>query len=442
MSERKLHLGAFLMESGHHVAAWRSPDVPERAGLDFGLYRRVAHTAERALFDAVFVADSVAVEEGPGAERISRSARFEPLTLLSALAAVTERIGLVATVTATYNEPYHVARKFASLDHLSGGRAGWNLVTSDNASEAGNFGRDQHVGHADRYARAEEFLQVVQGLWDSWEDDAFVNDRDSGLYYRPEGRHVLAHEGEHFKVRGPLNVARSPQGQPVIVQAGASEAGRSLAARSAELVFTAQPTLAAAQAFYADLKGRAEVAGRSRDAIKILPGAYVIVGESRAEAEDKQAALQALIDPAAAVGLVSRMIGNFDLSGYPLDEPLPELPLTDSGQRSRQQLLTSLARDGQLTLRQLAMKVAGGRGHLSVVGSAADVADVLQQWFEQGGADGFNLMPPTLPGGLDDFARLVVPELQRRGLFRTRYEGRTLREHLGLARPAWRGAAA
>ncbi|MEE9477912.1 MAG: NtaA/DmoA family FMN-dependent monooxygenase, partial [Roseateles sp.] len=292
------------------------------------------------------------------------------------------------------------------------------------------------------YARAEEFLQVVQGLWDSWADDAFVNDRPSGLYYRPEARRVLAHEGSHFKVRGPLNVARSPQGQPVIVQAGASEAGRSLAARSAELVFTAQPTLAAAQAFYADLKYRAEAAGRSRNAIKILPGAYVIVGESRAEAEDKQAALQALIDPAAAVGLVSRMIGNFDLSAYPLDEPLPELPLTDSGQRSRQQLLTSLARDGQLTLRQLALKVAGGRGHLSLVGSAADVADQLQAWFEQGGADGFNIMPPTLPGGLDDFARLVVPELQRRGLFRTRYEGRTLRDHLGLARPAWRGVAA
>lgn len=442
MSARQLHLGAFLMESGHHVAAWRSPDVPDRAGLDFGLYRQVAQTAERALFDAVFVADSVAVEEGPGAERISRSARFEPLTLLSALAAVTERIGLVATVTATYNEPYHVARKFASLDQLSGGRAGWNLVTSDNAAEAGNFGRDQHVGHADRYARAEEFLQVVQGLWDSWADDAFVNDRASGLYYRPEARRVLAHEGPHFKVRGPLNVARSPQGQPVIVQAGASEAGRSLAARSAELVFTAQPTLAAAQAFYADLKDRAEAAGRPRDAIKILPGAYVIVGESRAEAEDKQASLQALIDPAAAVGLVSRMIGNFDLSGYPLDEPLPELPLTDSGQRSRQQLLTSLARDGHLTLRQLALKVAGGRGHLSLVGSASDVADALQAWFEQGGADGFNIMPPTLPGGLDDFARLVVPELQRRGLFRTRYEGRTLRDHLGLARPAWRRVAA
>jgi FMN-dependent oxidoreductase (nitrilotriacetate monooxygenase family) len=435
MATRQLHLGAFLMESGHHLAAWRDPGVPERAGLDFGLYRRVAQTAESALFDLVFFADSVAVEEGPGAERFSRSARFEPLTLLSALAAVTDRIGLVGTVTATYNEPYHVARKFASLDHLSGGRSGWNLVTSDNASEAGNFGRDVHVGHADRYARAEEFLRVVRGLWDSWDDDAFINDRASGLYYRPEGRHVLAHEGEHFRVRGPLNVARSPQGQPVVVQAGASEAGRQLAGASAELVFTAQPTLQAAQAFYADLKSRAEVAGRPADAIKILPGVYAVVGESRAEAEDKQAALQALVDPAAAVGLLSRMIGNFDLSGYPLDEPLPELPLTETGQRSRQQLLSGLARDGQLTLRQLALKIAGGRGHLSLVGTASDVADVLQQWFEQGAADGFNVMPPTLPAGLHDFARLVVPELQRRGLFRTRYDGYTLREHLGLRRP-------
>ncbi|MET0348439.1 MAG: LLM class flavin-dependent oxidoreductase [Rhizobacter sp.] len=432
---RRLHLGAFLMESGHHVAAWRDPGVPPRAGLDFGLYRHLARTAEQALFDLVFVADSVAVEEGPGAERLSRSTRFEPLTLLSALAAVTERIGLVATVTATYNEPYHVARKFASLDHLSGGRAGWNLVTSDNAAEAGNFGRARHVGHADRYARAEEFLRVVQGLWDSWDDDAFIDDRAGGLYHRPEARHVLAHEGEHFNVRGPLNVARSPQGQPVIVQAGASEAGRRLAAASAELVFTAQPTLQAAQAFRADLRSRAAALGRPGDAIKVLPGLYAIVAESRAEADDKAAALEALVEPAAAVGVLSRMIGNFDLSGFPLDEPLPELPPTDTGQRSRQLLLGSLAREGGLTLRQLAMKIAGGRGHLSVVGTADDVADVMQHWFEQEGADGFNVMPPTVPAGLDDFARLVVPELQRRGLFRTRYDGHTLRDHLGLARP-------
>eukprot|EP01136_Pigoraptor_vietnamica_P022464 Opistho-1_new@73646 len=426
---RQLHLGAFLMESGHHVAAWRDPAVPPRAGLDLALYQRVARTAERACFDALFLADSVAADEGPGAERMSRSARFEPLTLLAALAASTERIGLIATVTSSYNEPYQVARKFASLEHLSGGRAGWNLVTSDNAAEAGNFGRAEHLGHADRYARAAEFLAVVQALWDSWEDEAFVNDKASGLHYRPEQRHALEHQGAHFAVRGPLNVARSPQGQPVIVQAGSSEAGRALAAASAELVFTAQPTLAAAQAFYADLKYRTAAAGRDPAALKVMPGVFAIVGESRAEAEDRQAALQALVHPQAGVALVSRMIGNFDLSAYPLDEPLPELPETQTGQRSRQQLLSSLARDGQLTLRQLANKIAGGRGHLSLVGTASDIADELQAWFEGGAADGFNVMPHTLPEGLDAFCRRVVPELQRRGLFRKAYEGQTLRGH-------------
>ncbi|MCD2341128.1 LLM class flavin-dependent oxidoreductase [Ideonella azotifigens] len=426
------------MESGHHVAAWRASSVPPRAGLDFALYRQLARTAEAACFDAIFVADSVAADEGPGAERMSRSARFEPLTLLSALAAVTERIGLIATATSSYNEPYTVARQFASLEHLSGGRAGWNLVTSDNAAEAGNFGRAEHIAHEDRYARAREFLQVVLALWDSWGDDAFVNDKATGLHHDPAQRHELNHRGEHFAVRGPLNVARSPQGRPVLVQAGASEAGRALAAASAELVFTAQPNRAAGQAFYADLKARAAAFGRAPEALKVMPGVFAVVGESRAEAQEKHEALQALVHPEAGVALVSRMIGNFDLSGYPLDEPLPELPETSTGQRSRQQLLSSLARDGQLTLRQLALKIAGGRGHLSVVGTAADVADVLQDWFEAGAADGFNLMPPTVPAGLDDFARLVVPELQRRGLFRQRYEGRTLREHLGLAWPAHR----
>lgn len=439
---RQLHLGAFLMESGHHVAAWRDPGVPPHAGLDLNVYRHIARTAEAACFDALFIADSVATEDGPGAERLSRSARFEPLTLLSALAAITERIGLVGTVTTSYNEPYHVARKFASLDHLSGGRFGWNLVTSDHAGEAANFGREEHLSHAARYERAEEFLKVVQGLWDSWEDDALLNDKASGVYFDPSKQHVLNHRGRHFAVRGPLNVARSPQGQPVIVQAGSSEAGRALAGASAEMIFTAQPHLAAAQAFYRDLKRRAVEAGRSPDALAIMPGAFVVVAPTRAEAEDKYAALQALVAPEAAVGLVSRMIGNFDLSRYPLDEPLPELPLTQSGQRSRQQLLTDLAQGENLTLRQLGLKIAGGRGHLSLVGTPSEVADTLQHWFESGAADGFNIMPPTLPGGLDDFATWVVPELQRRGLFRQRYEGRTLREHLGLSRPAHRPAHA
>ncbi|WP_431262471.1 LLM class flavin-dependent oxidoreductase [Roseateles chitinivorans] len=435
---RRMHLGAFLLESGHHVAAWRHSDVPPRAGIDLALYQHLAREAEAACLDAIFLADSVATEDGPGAERLSRSSRFEPLTLLSALAAGTSRIGLVSTVTTSYNEPYTVARQLASLDQLSGGRMGWNLVTSDNANEAGNFGRDAHLAHGDRYRRAEEFLDVVQGLWDSWDDDALIDDRGRGLYYDPARRHVLDHRGEHFRVRGPLNVPRSPQGQPVIVQAGASEPGRQLAAASAELVFTAQPTRERAQAFYADLKSRAQAAGRARESLKILPGAYVVVAPTRAEAEDRQAELQSLVHRDTALGLLSRMIGNIDLRGLDWDAPLPELPLTDSGQRSRQQLLTQLGSDGGLTLGQLAMKIAGGRGHLSVIGSVSEVADVLQDWFEHDAADGFNLMPPLLPTGFEAITRLLVPELQRRGLFRTRYEGSTLREHLGLTRPVHR----
>jgi N-acetyl-S-(2-succino)cysteine monooxygenase len=440
-SDRRMHLGAFLLESGHHVASWRHPDVPRAAGLDLALYQRLAREAEAAGLDAIFLADSVATEDGPGAERFSRSTRFEPITLLSALAASTERIGLVSTVTTSYHEPYSVARQLASLDQLSGGRVGWNVVTSDNAGEAGNFGREHHLGHGDRYARASEFLRVVQGLWDSWEDDALLDDRSGGRFYDPAKRHELQHRGAHFRVRGPLNVARSPQGQPVIVQAGSSEAGRQLAAASAELVFTAQASLASAQAFYADLKARTEAAGRSRDALRILPGAYIVVAPTRAEAQDRQAQLQSLVHREAALGLLSRMIGNIDLRGYDWDQPLPPLPLTDSGQRSRQQLLTQLGADRGLTLGELATAVTGGRGHLSLVGSAVEVADVLQAWFESGAADGFNLMAPVLPTGFEAITRLLVPELRRRGLVRERYEGRTLREHLGLPRPAHRRPA-
>jgi len=354
------------------------------------------------------------------------------LTLLSALSVVTERIGLISTVTTSYNEPYHVARKFASLDHLSGGRAGWNLVTSDAAAEAGNFGRDEHIGHAERYSRAREFHQVVTGLWDSWSADAFVRDKASGQYYDPAGRRELNHVGEHFKVKGPLNVARSPQGRPVVVQAGSSEAGRALAARTADVIFTAQPSLTAAQAFYADLKNRAATFGRGADELKIMPGVFVVVGETQALAQAKFEAFQDLVQPEVGVALLGRMLGNFDLSGYPLDGPLPELPLTDSGQRSRQQLLSELAEREHLNLAQLGRRIAGGRGHFSLIGTAAQIADQLQLWFQNGAADGFNVLVPHLPGGLEDFARQVVPELQRRGLFRTHYTGTTLREHLGL----------
>ncbi|OOW72167.1 nitrilotriacetate monooxygenase [Xanthomonas axonopodis pv. melhusii] len=431
---RQLSLGAFLMATGHHVAAWRHPQASADT-LVFDHYREMVRIAEAAKFDAVFVADSLAAAGGPVASRMARSSLFEPLTLLSALAVVSERIGLIATMTTSYNEPYHVARKFASLDHLSGGRAGWNLVTSDAADEALNFNRDAHYVHAERYARAREFQQVVAGLWDSWDDDAFIADKAAGLHHDPARAHVLDHRGTHFQVRGPLNIARAPQGHPVLVQAGSSEPGRALAAETAEVVFTAQSSLAKAQAFYADLKGRLDQFGRPRDALKVLPGVFIVVGQTQAEAQEKFEQFQDLVEPAVGIALLSRMLGNFDLSAYPPDGPLPDLPLTETGQRSRQQLFTELAGQEQLSIAQLGRRIAGGRGHYSLIGTPTRIADELQAWFEQGAADGFNVLVPHLPGGLADVAAHVVPELQRRGLFRREYAGRTLRDHLGLQRP-------
>jgi N-acetyl-S-(2-succino)cysteine monooxygenase len=437
-SKRQIKLGAFIPPNGHHIAAWRHPSANANGGHDFQHYKQIAQAAEAAKFDAVFLADSAAVWGGD-ADRdtlahSARGANFEPLTLLSALSAVTENIGLVATVTTTYNEPYHVARKFASLDHLSGGRAGWNLVTSANAAEAQNFGLDAHVEHGRRYERAEEFIDVVTGLWDSWEDDAFIRDTESGQYFHPEKLHILNHKGKHFSVRGPLNVARSPQGQPVRVQAGSSEPGKELAARTAEVVFTAHQTTADAQAFYADLKGRLAKYGRHPDQLKIFPGIFPVVAPTQAEAEAKFESIQNLTHPKVGLQLLSSMIGGFDLSHYDIDGPLPELPQSNLG-KSRQALLLDLARRENLTIRQLYLRIAGARGHKQIVGTPQSIADLLQEWFENGAADGFNIMPPTLPGGLTDFIALVIPELRRRGLFRTEYEGKTLRENLGLARP-------
>jgi len=419
---KQMSLCAFLLRHGHHVAAWRHPQT-DLASPPFAVYRDLVRKAERAALDAVFFADSVALTGAPS---------LEPITLLSALAAVTERIGLIATATTTYNEPYHVARLFASLDSISNGRAGWNLVTSDNAAEAANFGRDRHVEHGRRYARAREFHAVVDGLWNSWEEGAFVNDKAAGRLLDPARVRTLQHRGEHFAVAGPLNVPPSPQGRPIVVQAGSSEPGRELAAATADVVFTAQPSLASAQAFYRDMKERVARQGRAPDSLRITPGIFAVVGRSEGEAQDKFGTLQSLIEPKAGLALLGRMIGNFDLSGYPLDGPLPELPETTDGQRSRQQLLTQLAQGENLTIRQLYERIAGGRGHLTVVGTAAQVADQMQLWFENEAADGFNLMPPTLPGGLDDLLDLVVPELQRRGLFRKAYDSTTLRGHLKL----------
>jgi FMN-dependent oxidoreductase (nitrilotriacetate monooxygenase family) len=429
----QLHLGAFLANSGHHVAAWRHPAAQADASLDFAHFKHLAQVAERGKFDALFIADVVALW-GHHLDALSRTARaehFEPLTLLAALAAVTERIGLIATATTTYNEPYHIARKFASLDHLSKGRAGWNLVTSVVSDEAWNFGRDNHVEHAKRYQRAEEFHDVVKGLWDSWEDDAFVRDKDSGRYFTPQKLHVLNHQGEHFKVRGPLNVARPPQGHPVLVQAGASKDGQRLAARVAEVIFVAHHDLDTAKDFYLKIKAQAAEFGRGQDAIKILPGITPFVGDSREEAQERFEELQALIDPVVGLRLLADTLGDdIDLGGYDLDGPLPETPAGQRGSRRDQTL--ALARRENLSIRQLYLRLAAAN---PVVGTAVEIADVFEHWFQARACDGFNVFFPVFPQSLEQFVERVIPELQRRGLFRRDYSGHSLREHLGLSRP-------
>ncbi|MVV48112.1 LLM class flavin-dependent oxidoreductase [Pseudomonas sp. PB120] len=435
MKQAQMSLGAFLMSSGHHLAAWRHPRAWSGGGLDFQHFKKLTVSAERGKFDAIFFADNLALMGSPELGQYTTAGDvFDPLVLLSGLAAVTERIGLVSTVSTSYNEPYLLARKFASLDHLSGGRSGWNLVTSATDLEALNFGREQHFEHGDRYARAEEFIDVVTGLWDSYEDEAFVRDKASGVFFQPDKLHVLNHKGEHYRVRGPLNIPRTPQGYPVLIQAGSSEPGKALAARTAEVVFTAQQTLGNAQAFYADVKGRLAGYGRRPDQLKIMPGISPVIGRTQAEAEDKYQQLQDLVEPRVGLGLLAGMAGGFDLSGYDLDGPLPELPLSNSMQ-SRQALFIDLARRENLSIRQLYLKIAGARGHHTVIGTPKTIADTLEQWFVEQAADGFNIMPPFLPEGLDDFVEGVVPLLQQRGLFRQEYSGTTLREHLGLERP-------
>jgi len=432
---RKLRLGLSMRGIGYHCGAWRHPGVPAGGARDFRHFLRVAQTAERGLFDMVFLADGIGIrgkDEPPGALcRSDQNAELEPLTLLSALAPMTKHVGLVATASTTYNEPYHVARKFGSLDHISGGRAGWNVVTSWSDAEALNFGRESQMAYADRYERAMEFVQVVLGLWDTWEADAFVEDKASGVFYDPARLHVLAHRGKHFAVRGPLSVSRTPQGRPVIVQAGASEQGREIAAATADIVFSAEQDLDKARDYYASIKGRLPKYGRSEDSLLILPGLVPIVGRTRAEAQAKLDELQDLIDP--LVGL-SQLTGNFgDLSAYPLDGPVPD-PV-DPKLRSRAQVMLEVARRGNLSIRELYKAVAAGRGHRTVIGTPADIADAMEEWQQARAADGFNIIPSHLPVALDDFIELVVPELQRRGLFRTAYEGATFRANLGLPEP-------
>ncbi len=439
---RQMALALLASGTGSHVASWLHPATTPTGGTDMGHYRRLAQVAEEGKFDLIFIADTPAART----EMLQAYARFplfmnvfEPVTLLSALAGATSRIGLGGTVSTSFSEPYNVARQFASLDHISGGRAGWNVVTSANDFAARNFGHAALAPHADRYARAQEFVSVVQALWDSWEDDAFIRDRGQGLFFDPAKQHAVHHKGPHFAVDGALNIERAPQGQPVIIQAGASETGKEFAAETAEVVFASNTAIDRSRAFYADLKGRMAKYGRPPDALKVLAGLPVIVGETDAQAADKYAALQGLIHP--DVGrLRLGMDLEVDLSDLPLDEPIPEdrIPRTANLHKMYFDRIVEMIRTERLTLRQLYMRYE--RGNKTLCGSVATIADHMQAWLEAGACDGFMLTFPTLPDGLEAFVAAVVPELQRRGVFRQDYAGTTLRDHLGLARPANRHA--
>lgn len=431
---KQLHLGAFMRPVTIHTGAWRYPGADPAANFNFPLIKRMTKTLEQARFDAFFMADHLSVLNMP-VEALKRShtvTSFEPFTLLSTLAACTDHIGLMATASTTYDEPYHIARRFASLDHISGGRAGWNIVTTSNPQSAWNFGRDEHMEHDERYVRAREFYDVVTGLWDSWADDAFIRDVESGIFFDPEKLHILNHKGKYFSVRGPLNIGRPVQGWPVIIQAGASEAGRQLAAETAEVVFGSSSTLQSAQSFFADIKGRMEKVGRERDHLKILPAAFVVVGDTVEQAREIRLELDSKVHYESGIASLSVALG-VDASEFDPDKALPEIPETNASRSSRIHAI-ELAERENLTVRQLARRLGGYAG-LAFVGTAKTIADEMQHWLESEGSDGFNMMFPYVPGGLDEFVAKVIPELQRRGIFRREYEGRTLRENLGLPRP-------
>ena len=441
-STRQMKLGMFYWPCGHHIAAWRHPDgVPDSAS-DLAHLIELAKLAERGLFDMFFMADTVTFWRGTldAMARDSYGAWIEPFTLMCALSQHTKHIGLVCTSTTTYDQPYLVARRFASLDLVSGGRAGWNLVTSANKFEADSFGFDEHMEKAERYRRAREFAHVVRGLWNSWGEDVFVRDKESGVYFDRDKLDVLEHEGSFFRVRGPINVPPSPQGEPVMVQAGASDDGRELAAATAEVIFGAQQTLEGAQEFYADVKGRMPAYGRDPDDLKIMPGLLVCVGDTHDDAVRKYQALQDLIDPATGMELLSKRL-DFDLSGYPIDGPLPDIAATKTVS-TRMNMFVEIARRENLTIRDLYRRVAGARGHYEIIGSPEEIVDMMEEWVAEDACDGFNVMPPVFPSSLHDFIDMVVPELQRRGLYRTEYTGTTLRDNLGLTRPPWRSSQA
>lgn len=431
---RQMLLNAFLMSTGHHEASWRLPESDPVANLDVHHYVALARTAERGLMDSVFFADSPALWGDVGRRP---SGSLEPTVLLAAMAMATERVGLIATASTTYNEPFNLARRFASLDHLSGGRAGWNIVTTATLDAARNFNLDELPGHRERYRRAEEFVEVSTKLWDSWDDDAVIADKADGQWADQDRVHPIGHVGRHFRVAGALNLPRSPQGRPVLVQAGSSEDGRDFAARYAEAIFTAQQTLADAQAFYADVKDRARRFGRDPDLLKVLPGIVPVIGSTEAEALALEEELDRLIRPEYARDQLARQL-RVDPADLDLDRELPaDLPDEDEieGAKSRYTLIVTLARRERLTVRQLIGRLGGGRGHRTFSGTPEQVADALEEWFDGAAADGFNVMPAVLPSGLETFVDQVIPLLQQRGRFRREYAGSTLREHYGLPRP-------
>jgi len=431
---KKMILGAMMFfPSGEQISSWRHPKSEADALLNFDYYKRIVQTAERGNFDIFFYADELYVwDEFESSIKFANSIRPEPFTLLSALSVVTNHIGLGATISTTYNEPYHIARKLATLDHLSGGRAAWNIVTSRTDEEAQNFGKEKHLLHQKRYERAKEFKDVTEGLWDSWEDDALLFDKENGYFADIKKLHYLQHKGSEFSVRGPLNVTRPPQGYPVSIQAGASEAGKELAAATSEMVFVTKDTLEEGKILYKDIKGRMAKYGRSDQQLKILPWFMPVIGKTKKEAEEKLAAIYELIPWQLGMDLLSHQLGQ-DVSIYPLDEPLPFLPDIESANKSKSLLkrIRDLMEKENLTLRQLCRRF-NSRG---TAGTPEQIADELEEWFVNKAADGFNIAFPYLPGALDDFVDLVVPELQRRGLFKSEYIGKTLRENLGLERP-------
>lgn len=434
---RQLNLNAFLMSTGHHEVSWRLPDSDPTAHTDVAHWQNLAKIAERGKLDSIFFADIPALMSAP-ARRPAET--LDPILLLTAIAAVTEKIGLIATSSTTFNEPYNLARSFATLDQISGGRAGWNVVTTAHDAAARNFGLEALPTPEERYRRAHEFLEVTLGLWKSWDDDAVVADKATGVYADPAKVHPIDHAGEFYRVRGPLNVGRSPQGSPVVVQAGSSGPGIELAARYAEAVFTAQTTIEEGRAFYSALKAATLKAGRDPESIKILPGIVTIIGSTEAEARDLDRQLDDLIVLEHPLQQLAESIG-IPAAEIDVDAPLPDnIRPVDPKHDSRYQLTVNLARRENLTVRQLLLRLGGGRGHRTFVGTPEQVADTIEEWFTTGASDGFNVMPAAMPSGLETFVDHVVPILQERGLFRREYEGTTLRDHLGLAVPAGRGA--